>query len=99
MWPLLVNFVRVNAPYLTLPFAALVGVIGYNLEKWVSDRYTPFNKSVEEQREERRLQNLEKADAKEVESLKDKKFVPRTIFEKNVSPSLQTSRSNNGPAT
>lgn len=90
MWPVIVNMLRVNAPYITLPFAALIGIIGYNIERIVSDRTTPFKNSVEEQREDRMLQNLENVDAKEIESLKEKKFVPRTIFEKNVSPSLQT---------
>ena len=88
------NFLRVNAPYITLPFAAVVGIIGYNIEGLVSDRYTPFKKSVEEQREERMLKELEmKTDAKQVDSLKEKKFVPQTIFERNVSPSLQVPKS------
>lgn len=90
MWPILMNMLRVNAPYITLPFAAIIGVIGYNIERIISDRTTPFKNSVEEQRDERMLKNLENVDAKEMESLKEKKFVPRTIFEKNVSPSLQT---------
>ena len=90
MWPVLINILRVNAPYITLPFAAIIGVIGYNIEQIISDRTTPFKNSVEEQREDRMLRNLENVDAKETESLKEKKFVPRTIFEKNVSPSLQT---------
>lgn len=90
MWPVIVNMLRVNAPYITLPFAALIGIIGYNIERIVSDRTTPFKNSVEEQRDDRMLQNLEKMDAKEIESLKERKFVPQTIFEKNVSPSLQT---------
>lgn len=88
------NFLRVNAPFITLPFAAVVGIIGYNIEGLISDRYTPFKKSVEEQREDRLLKELEtKTDAKQVDSLKERKFVPQTIFEKNVSPSLQQSKS------
>ena len=91
MWPIIINFLRVNAPFITLPFAAIIGVIGYNVERMISDRTTPFNKSsIEEQREDRLLNNLEKSDAKEIDTLKEKKFVPRTIFEKNVSPSLQS---------
>ena len=89
MWPVLMNMLRVNAPYITLPFAAIIGVIGYNIERIVSDKTTPFKNSVEQQREDRMLKNLENVDAKEMDSLKEKKFVPRTIFEKNVSPSLQ----------
>lgn len=90
MWPVILNFIRVNAPFLTLPFAAVVGVIGYNLERLISDRSTPFKNSIEEQREERLLKDVDTLDAKHIESLKEKKFVPKTIFEKNVSPSLQS---------
>ena len=90
MWPIILNFLRVNAPIITLPFAVLVGIIGYNVEGWITDRSTPSpNRGVEEQREDRLLEALDKIDAKAVDSLKDKKFVPRSIFEKNVSPSLQ----------
>lgn len=89
MWPILMNVLRTNAPYITLPFAVVIGIIGYNIERLVSDRSTPFKNSIEEQREDRLLKDLENVDAKHIESLKEKKFVPRTIFEKNVSPSLQ----------
>lgn len=90
MWPVIFNFLRINAPYITLPFAALVGVIGYNVERMISDKSTPFKNSVEEQREERLLKDLDNLDSGHIESLKEKKFVPKTIFEKNVSPSLQS---------
>lgn len=43
MWPIIFQFLRTNAPYFTLPLAAVVGVIGYNLESLLSDRYTPYN--------------------------------------------------------
>jgi len=90
MWPVIWNFMRINAPYLTLPFAAAIGVIGYGVEGLISDKFTPFKtKSVEEERDERLLKELDGKDVKTLDSLKDKKFVPRSIFEKNVSPSLQ----------
>jgi hypothetical protein len=38
MIPVIWNFLRVYAPYVTLPIAAVVGVIGYNVEKAVSKR-------------------------------------------------------------
>nr|CAD7443111.1 unnamed protein product [Timema bartmani]CAD7458671.1 unnamed protein product [Timema tahoe] len=89
MLPLLLAVLRSYAPYITLPVAAVIGIIGYKVEGLVSDKYTPYEKSsIEEKREERLLdENLSK-DSIEVDSLKLKKFVPRTIFEKNVSPSL-----------
>lgn len=43
MWPLILRLLRTNAPYLTLPFAAIVGIVGYNLESWLSDKYTPYS--------------------------------------------------------
>lgn len=43
MWPILLRMLRTYAPAITLPFAAVVGVIGYNLENWLSDKYTPYN--------------------------------------------------------
>nr|CAD7412013.1 unnamed protein product [Timema poppensis] len=89
MLPLLLAVLRSYAPYITLPVAAVIGIIGYKVEGLVSDKYTPYERSsIEEKREERLLdENLSK-DSIEVDSLKLKKFVPRTIFEKNVSPSL-----------
>lgn len=43
MWPLILQFVRANAVYITLPVAAVVGVIGYNIENLISDKYTPYS--------------------------------------------------------
>lgn len=43
MWPVLVTFLRSYAPIITLPFAAVIGIIGYNLENILSDKYTPYN--------------------------------------------------------
>lgn len=88
MLPVIFAFLRSYAPYITLPVAAVVGVIGYKIEGYVSDKYTPYQGSIEERREERQLdENLSK-DVTKVDSLKEKKFVPRTVFERNVSPSL-----------
>lgn len=42
MWPLIMAVLRRNAVYITLPVAALVGVIGYNIEGLLSDKYTPY---------------------------------------------------------
>lgn len=43
MWPIVMALLRRNAVYLTLPVAAVVGFIGYNIENLISDKYTPFN--------------------------------------------------------
>lgn len=84
---------RTYAPYVVLPFAAVIGVIGYSIESSISDKYTPWRESVVERREQRLIQEaellIEKADkSSNVESLKNPEFVPKNIFQKNVSPSL-----------
>jgi len=58
--------------------AILLGLIGYNLEDWLSDKHTPSRKSAIERREDRRA-NEGEAEYK----------VPKTIFERNVSPGLE----------
>lgn len=84
MWPIIMQFMRSNAAYITLPVAAVVGVIGYNLESLLSDRYTPYNKPVQDQRFERLEEELLK-DPTNVQKLKYKE----NVLGKNVSPSLQ----------
>ncbi|XP_056633931.1 small integral membrane protein 12 [Diorhabda carinulata] len=83
MWPIIYNALRTYAPYVTLPFAALVGVVGYNLENWLSDKYTPYNKSVKDQRQDRVLtENL--SESNEKNKLKYK----TDVLDTNLSPSL-----------
>ena len=77
MWPAILAFGRAYAPYIVMPVAGVVGFIGYNIEDWLSDKHTPFRESTIERREKRR----EDGDT-------DYK-VPSTIFEKNVSPTLE----------
>ncbi|CAN8008782.1 unnamed protein product [Ixodes pacificus] len=90
--PALLAALRVYAPYVTFPVALVVGIIGYNLESIVSDRHTPHKKqSVGEERNERLLRELDgRDDVTRVERLGDKKWVPNTVLERNVSPSLKT---------
>lgn len=92
MLPVLLNFVRLYAPYITLPVAAIIGFVGYQLESRLSDRFTPVEPGSIEERRDERLLNEELKDLTNVDSLKEKKFVPRTVFEKNVSPSLLESK-------
>ncbi|CAH2056137.1 unnamed protein product, partial [Iphiclides podalirius] len=79
------QFLRSNAPYITLPIAAVVGVIGYNLESLLSDRYTPYNKPVQDQRLERETEDEYLKDPTNVKKLK----YQENVFGKNVAPSLQ----------
>ncbi len=85
MWPVLVNIARSYAPYIVWPAAAVIGVIGYNIEKVVRGDgiHTPAKeKSIMEEREERLLKENEQKDLTNIDSLKDKTFVPRTISER-----------------
>lgn len=79
-------------PAVTVPIAAVIGFIGYNFESRFSKSFNPpFPESVQNKRTERLVDELSTTSTENVEdiSLKSKKFVPKTIFEKNVSPSLQ----------
>lgn len=81
MWPLVNMALRRYAVYLTLPVAGVVGFIGYHIEGWVSDRYTPAAAPITQQRQDRLLENLDTGVVK-------KKHNP---LEVNLSPSLSTS--------
>ncbi|XP_026734593.1 small integral membrane protein 12-A [Trichoplusia ni] len=85
MWPIIMQFLRSNAPYFTLPVAAVVGVIGYNLEGLISDRYTPYTKPVQDQRLERLTEEDILKDPTNVQKLK----YHENVLGKNLSPSLQ----------
>lgn len=89
MWPAVFAVLRTYAPYITLPVSIVIGVVGYNIEGWISDKHTPTKKkSIGEERLERQLKEME--EDKDT-SLKSKKFVPKTIFEKNLPPTSSTS--------
>ncbi|XP_041970895.1 small integral membrane protein 12 [Aricia agestis] len=85
MWPIILQFLRTNAPYITLPIAAIVGVVGYNLESLLSDRYTPYSKSVQDQRLERQEEEQLLKDPLNVGKLQYKE----NVLGRNVSPSLE----------
>ena len=91
MWPWLMAATRAYAPYIVLPFAALVGAIGYTIESAVSDKYTPWSGSVVERREERMLREQQAAEGStnETSSLQNPDFVPKNVFQKNIGPSLK----------
>lgn len=82
MLPILIRVLRSYAPAITLPFAAVVGFIGYQIESRFRDTNTPSIECVSDK------QGLRDAD-ETVVSLKDKKLAPDTIFDRNVPPSLR----------
>ncbi|KAE8741524.1 hypothetical protein FOCC_FOCC012952 [Frankliniella occidentalis] len=81
----------VGRRYIMMPVAIIGGTIGYLIESYISDRKTPgLDTSIEDIRVGRLVESELSSDPTNVGSLKEKKFVPKTIFEKNLSPSLQT---------
>uniref|UniRef100_A0A336K369 CSON008441 protein n=1 Tax=Culicoides sonorensis TaxID=179676 RepID=A0A336K369_CULSO len=83
MWPVILTFLRSNAVYVTLPFAVVIGAIGYNLENILSDKHTPYSKSIQELRAERIAKELE--DPAHHEKLR----LNENVLGRNLSPSLQ----------
>ncbi|GFQ86974.1 uncharacterized protein TNCT_304971 [Trichonephila clavata] len=88
MLPALLAIMRNYVPYVTLPISIVIGVIGYNIEGLISDKFTPTKKiSVEEERLERQLKEMENKKDLTTQSLKSKSFVPKTVFERNLNHS------------
>ncbi|NWR74554.1 SIM12 protein, partial [Centropus bengalensis] len=86
MWPVLWAAVRSKAPYVTFPVAFVVGLVGYHLEWLLRGPPAPAaeEKSISEQREERKLQEIAGKDQTNVVSLKDKlEFAPRAVLNRN----------------
>ncbi|CAD7078273.1 unnamed protein product [Hermetia illucens] len=88
MWPILMHFLRTNAVYITLPFAAVVGFVGYNLESILSDKKTPYNKSIQENRAERLTDETLASDPTKVEKLR----LHENVLGRNLPPSLQAAK-------
>lgn len=80
MWPVIFAFARTYAPYIVWPAAAIVGVIGYNVEKLLDRKYPKAEKSILNEREERRLTEIINKDPTEVQHLE---YKTELIFDKN----------------
>uniref|UniRef100_A0A182KJ00 Small integral membrane protein 12 n=1 Tax=Anopheles christyi TaxID=43041 RepID=A0A182KJ00_9DIPT len=85
MWPVIMQLLRSNVAYITLPVATLVGVIGYNIESLLSDKYTPYSASIQEKRAERVTDDEKLKAATDVEKLVYKE----NVLGRNLSPSLE----------
>jgi hypothetical protein len=72
MWPVLLAGLRTYAPFVVFPFAVVIGALGYGLESAVSDKHTPWAKSVKDRREERHRSGNAEDDFR----------VPDTIFDR-----------------
>lgn len=69
--------------YIALPVGIVVGGIGvYTVEQFRKE--TPFKeKTIQEERDERKLRELEEHDATEVAKLIPKQDIPKTILDRN----------------
>lgn len=84
MWPIIFNFARVYAPYIVWPVSAIIGFVGYNFEAIVGRTQTPSKtKSIQEERDERILEESKDHDVREVPSLKSKIDIPKTVLDRN----------------
>ena len=74
---------RAYAPYIVLPFAVVVGSVGYFIETRVrkNDKWAKEKPSTLEERTLRQLDGLE--DPTKVQSLKYKEGIPKTMFDRN----------------
>ena len=87
-------FARRYVPYVMFPVALIIGTIGYNIERAVRDVKTPSpGGSLDEKRQDRILNEMSENPV-QVDSLKSHKFMPGSVFTKNISPSLQSLHDN-----
>lgn len=78
MWPALVAAARIYAPWVMFPVTFVIGVVGYNLES-LFDRSTPVReKSIQEEREERRLMEDAGKDVSSVPTLQGRSMFPKS---------------------
>jgi hypothetical protein len=84
VWPIILQAARVYAPYVVFPFALVVGFVGYNFEWLVRGSESTLAKpySIAEERDKRMLEETEGKDPNAFSPLKDKAFVPKTIFDR-----------------
>ena len=83
MWAVLFNVLRPYVYYISVPVGIVVGGIGvFTVEKYRKE--TPFKeKTIQEERDERKLKELEEHDATDVAKLKSKIDIPKTVLDRN----------------
>lgn len=83
MWNVIVAVARQYAPVVVMPVAIVVGFIGYNAESILSDKSTPSRTmTVLEERDERRLMELEGEAAPDSDS-RYSRTLPKTVLDRN----------------
>ena len=85
MIQILLAGLRTYAPWITFPFAVVIGAVGYTIERTVrkDGKQAVHVKSIAEEREERQLAESLDKDCTNVESLKEKKGIPKTVLDRN----------------
>jgi len=82
MWPLLMGLARTYAPYIVWPIAAVVGVVGYNVERVLrKDKPIPARKSIVIERLERNLHEADIKDPTHVDSIFNQEGQTRSPFD------------------
>uniref|UniRef100_T1JPT4 Uncharacterized protein n=1 Tax=Tetranychus urticae TaxID=32264 RepID=T1JPT4_TETUR len=89
MIQLIIAASRNYLPYVTFPAALVIGAIGYNLEGYLWKSNTPSTQSVEKNRIERLISELDQQDPVNVKPLKSNKYEPEAVINRQLSPSLQ----------
>lgn len=82
VWAIIVEAL---GPYLycfSLPIGMIVGAVGYyTVEKYRKE--TPFKeKTIQEERDERKLKELDEHDTTDIAKLKSKTDIPRTVLDR-----------------
>ncbi|KAK3094012.1 hypothetical protein FSP39_022922 [Pinctada imbricata] len=94
MWPVIVGVIRVYLPYIVWPVGAVIGVIGYNFEALVGRKETPYKEeSVQDERLDRKLEQMTSSEATNVPTLKSKYGIPKTVLDRNDKSKLQHTES------
>lgn len=80
----IVQLARTYAPWIMLPASATIGFIGYKMEWWLrTDDQAKDRVSVQQQRDERKLQQAINEDCTDVQSVTNHDKKPKDIFDKN----------------
>ncbi|KAL7636700.1 UNVERIFIED_CONTAM: hypothetical protein RMT77_012452 [Armadillidium vulgare] len=88
-WVWILRSVRIYAPYLMLPFAATIGVVGYNIESYFREHSPNQRPCIKDERNDRLLTEILESNSERKSLFSESHSPPKTIFDKNVSPSLE----------
>lgn len=84
MLPIIMAAMRTYAPYVAFPFAVVIGFVGYNFENLIGRAETPWKEeSIQEERLNRKLDNMVTPTVTEVPTLKSKKDMPKSVLNRN----------------